>query len=82
MDSRQTKLLPISIKCSKSRADNINQLLVSVIVKDIRPIRIVEGEGMKALLQYLEQGYELPSQKRIMKLLHAQYEKAIPILKA
>lgn len=37
---------------------------------------------MKALLQYLEPGYELPSRKRIMKLLHARYEKAIPILKA
>ena len=80
VDSRQTKLLSISKKCSKSQADNIDQLLVSVIVKDIRPIRIVEGEGMKALLQYLEPVYE-PSRKCIMKLLHARYEKAIPILK-
>ena len=71
VDSRQTKLLSISKKCSKSRADNIDQLLLSVIVKDIRPICVVEGESMKALLQYLVPGYELPSRKRIMKLLHA-----------
>ena len=61
VDSQQTKLLSISKKCSKSRAENIDQLLVSVIVKDIMAIRIVEGEGMKALLQYLEPGYKLPS---------------------
>ena len=80
---RQSKLVAVSSKKrSKSRADQIDQLLVGIVVKDIRLLRIVEGEGMKAFVKYLEPGYELPSRKRIIKLLRTQYEKAVPILKA
>ena len=81
-DSRQqAKLITISKKCSKSRTTTINRFLVDVVTKDIRPVRIVEGEGMKALLQFLEPGYEPPSRKHLMKLLHDEYERALPILK-
>ncbi len=78
---RQSQLISISKKCSKSRADTINQLLVNIVVKDIRPLCIVEDEGVRDLLQYLEPGYQLPSRKHLTKLLHDEYEKAIPILK-
>lgn len=73
---RQSKLIGISKKCSKARADKINQLLVNVVVKDIRPLRIVEDKGLRDLLLYLEPGYEPPSRKHLTKLLHDRYENA------
>ena len=48
-------------KCSQARAAAIHQLLLDVVVLDIRPIAVVEGQGMKRLLNYLEPGYVPPS---------------------
>ena len=53
-----------SSKCSESCAKSIMDRVSQMIVQDLRPIRIVEYEGFKNLLSYLEPGYTLPSQKQ------------------
>ena len=68
-------------KCSDARAKLINELIVDVVTMDIRPLAIVDGEGMRRLLLYLEPGYRLPSRKHISRLLRKKHEKAIAILK-
>ena len=52
-------------KCSDARAKLINELIVDVVTMDIRPLAIVDGEGMRHLLLYLEPGYRLPSRKHV-----------------
>ena len=48
-------------KCFDARAklinELINELIVDVVTMDIRPLAIVDGEGMRCLLLYLEPGY-------------------------
>ena len=53
-------------KTSKEGADHINTLVTGVIVRDLRPVNIVNGDGFKALMAYLEPGYRLPSDRYFM----------------
>ena len=39
--------------CSESHAKEITDMIVRMITSDLRPIRIVEGEGFKNLLHFL-----------------------------
>ena len=52
-------------KCSDARAKLINELIIDVVTMDIRPLAIVDGEGMCRLLLHLEPGYRLPSHKYV-----------------
>ena len=51
-------------KCSEARAKGITDRVSQMIVQDLQPIRLVECEGFRNLLSYLEPGYTLPSQKQ------------------
>ena len=77
----QQTLETVTRKCSESRSKIISELLVDVVTMDLRPIAIVEGEGMRRLLLYLEPGYRIPSRKHIGKLLLKKYENAVAVLK-
>ena len=44
-------------KRSDARAKLIRELIVDVVTMDIRPLAIINGEGMHHLLLYLEPGY-------------------------
>lgn len=48
---------------------------------DIRQLAIVEGEGMRRLINYFELGYCLPSRKHVTKLLCSKYGRGGLILK-
>ena len=52
-------------KCSDAKAKLINELIVDVVTMDIRPLALVDREGMRHLLLYLEPGYCLPSRKHV-----------------
>ena len=41
-----------------------------MIALDMKPIRMVEGEGFQSLLAFLEPGYKIPSRKHFSKLNH------------
>lgn len=68
-------------KCSEARTAVIHQLLLDLVVLDIRPLSIVEGQGMKRLLSYLEPGYTPLSRKHLSKLLFKKYDVKLPLLK-
>jgi len=44
-----------------SQATKITKLIMNVIVGDLRPINLVEGENFKLLIEHLAPGYDLPS---------------------
>ncbi|RXM92225.1 Zinc finger BED domain-containing protein 1 [Acipenser ruthenus] len=52
-----------SKSCSVKRANSITHSIMRVIVKDLRPISLVEGTAFKDLIQFLEPSYQVPSRK-------------------
>jgi len=45
------------------RANEINRLVAPMLVKDLRPLQSVEGEGFTSLIAYCEPNYTLPRRK-------------------
>ena len=48
-------------KCSDAHAKRITKHIVDVVIRDLRPAALAEGAGFKALMNYLEPGYRVPS---------------------
>ena len=73
---KQTKLdrFTHSIVCSQAHSKAITELVAGVIIKDLRPISFVDGEGFQ---KYVEPGYCLPSATYFMKLIEHRYEEAV-----
>ena len=59
--------------CSPQRAAVISDLITQVIVKDLRPINMANGEGFQQLIAYLEPGYHLPSDTHFTHLIERRY---------
>ena len=59
--------------CSESRAKEISERILLMIVLDLRPVRAVEGHGFKDLMHYLKPGYTVPSRKHFTKLLRHKH---------
>jgi len=53
------------VKCSDTRAKCITDRVTQMIVEDLRPIRMIECDGFRCLMKYLEPGYVLPSRKQL-----------------
>ena len=51
--------------------EDITSKLVSTIVKDMRPIHLIEGEGFKEYTMSLEPNYPIPSRTTIMRRIDA-----------
>ena len=60
-------------KCPPARAKKITELVAFMVAKDLRPAAIVDGEGFKRLLSYLEPGYVVPSSVHIMDVIAHKY---------
>ena len=69
-------------KCSKACAKNITDRVSQMIGQDLRPIIIVECEGFRSLLSYLEPGYTLPSRKNFVNDINRKFEICQDKLKA
>ena len=69
---QQQTLITLSQRCSESKSKAIMDLLADVVAMDMRPMTIVEGEGMIRLLKFLEPGFNMPSRKHLTKLLQAK----------
>ncbi|CAM4611237.1 unnamed protein product [Leuciscus chuanchicus] len=50
--------------CTPQKAAILTESVLSMIVKDMRPISVVEGEGFKEMLTNFESGYTLPFEER------------------
>ena len=52
-----------------------------MVACDIRPAAIVEGDGFKALMKFVEPGYKVPSATLIAQIVHQKHELGKRILK-
>lgn len=51
--------------CSGAKAESITQGICRMIEKDMMPIRMVEGEGFKELINIVQPRYSIPSRSAI-----------------
>ena len=83
-DNKQQTSLDIFVnrhKCPAARAKRITELLALMIARDLRPAAIVDGEGFKRVLSFLEPGYVIPSSVHLMDVVHRKYTMAKEKLK-
>ena len=71
--SEQTSLCGFSKPqhCTEARTSAITERIATMVAIDLRPIRMVEGEGF---LNYLEPGYKVSCRKSITSIIHRKYE--------
>ena len=62
-------------KCSDARAKRIMEHVVNVVICDHRPAAPVEGAGFKALMNYVESGYRVPSSTHIAEVVKQKFIK-------
>jgi len=60
-------------KCPPSRGKKITELKALMVAKVLRPAAVVDREGFKQLLFYLESGYVIPSSEHIMDVVRRKY---------
>ena len=68
-------------KCSDARMKNITDRVTQMIVQDLRPIRMVECDGFRNLMSYLEPGYVLPSRKQFTADINLKHARCKEVLK-
>ena len=61
-------------KYSDARAKRITDI-VDVVIRDLRPAALVEGAGLKALMNYMEPGYYVPSSTHIAEVVKRKFLK-------
>ena len=60
-------------KCSDGCAKKITEHITDMVVRDLRPAAIVEGTGFKALINYIEPGYRVPSSTHIAEVARRKF---------
>ena len=68
-------------KCSDARMKDITDRVTQMIVQDLRPIRIVECDGFRNLISYLEPGYALPCRKQFTADINLKHARCKEVLK-
>ena len=73
--SKQTRLDNFchSVVCPRTRLKAITDCMAGVIIKDLRPISLVDGEGFQSLMSFVEPGYHLPSATYFTKEIGLKY---------
>ena len=61
-------------KCSSDRATKVTKLVCEMVARDLRPVSIVEGDGFKWLINYLEPEYRVPSHTHITSVCHRMFQ--------
>ena len=59
--------------CSHAKATQITELLADWVTDSMRPLNIVNDVRFKNLLQFLEQGYEVPSRTHLRAVIKKRY---------
>lgn len=71
--SRQTSMSSYTKNpLTEKRKQQITGLLVNFIVKDVRPLAAVQGEGFKEILNFFEPGYTVPSHATVWANINRQ----------
>ena len=61
-------------KCSSDRTTKVTKLVCEMVARDLRPVSIVEGDGFRQLINYLEPEYRIPSHTHITSVCHRMYQ--------
>ena len=57
-----------------SHSRHITELITDMVARDLLPAAIVKGEGFRALLNYIEPGYKIPSDTHIASVIQQKHE--------
>ena len=60
-------------KCLDGCAKKITEHITDMVVHDLRSAAIVEGTGFKALINYIEPGYHVPSSTHIVEVARRKF---------
>ena len=76
--AKQTSLLEFSkrSRCSEARTKEITDLIVNMVILDMRPLRVLKATGFLQLMSFVEPSYKVPSAMHISKLIHQKHEVA------
>ena len=58
-------------KCSVAKSNQISELIVDWIANDLRPLSIVNDDGFRNLVKFLEPSFSIPSRKTIAKMVQS-----------
>ena len=77
--SKQTRLdsFTCNLSCSWTRSKAITDCVAGVIIKDLRPINFVDGEGFQNLMKFVEPAYHLTSATYFTKLIKLKHKVAV-----
>lgn len=68
-------------QCTTQKAAELSKRILRVIVKDMRPLSLVEGEAFIDMIEYACPGFKCPSSWWFTKQLEKAYQHAIEYLK-
>ena len=60
-------------RCSPARATRITELIAEMVARDLRPLSVVEGDGFRQLVNYIEPNYRVPSRPHIRSVCQKLY---------
>lgn len=59
--------------CTPQQATVYTQAILNMMVKDMRPLSMVDGEGFKEMIEKFNSEYVLPSRTHFTKLMEEKY---------
>ena len=59
--------------CDSTKAEGITQWICNMITTDLLPINVVDGQGFREVIKYIEPGYNIPSRTTITTRVEASY---------
>ncbi|KAI4794605.1 hypothetical protein KUCAC02_017011 [Chaenocephalus aceratus] len=71
---RQTSIIDFSKRpVTDKRRQQITDLLINFVVKDVRPLSALSGEGFRDIRKFFEPGYKIPSHATLWSNIMLQY---------
>lgn len=68
--------------CTTQMAAELSDSILQMIVKDMRPLAIVEGQGFREMINTFHTGYTLPSRRHFTDLMEKKYITTLERVKA
>ena len=59
--------------CDAAKAEGITQRICNMVTTDMLPINVVDGQGFREVIKYIEPGYNIPSRTTITTHVEASY---------
>ena len=73
--ARQTTMRQFAAKkCEKGRSDSITNLIGEMVALNMQPMSVVEDEGFKNLIRFLEPDYTMPCRKTVISRVTKLYQ--------